>query len=196
MPPKVRHHRETVLDTAFNLMRKEGIVALSARKIAKEIGCSTQPVYSTFENMKMLEDAVFEKGCQFAMDHYLLTGKRFRDIGMGYIRMAQEEPELFKMLYSSKRVLIKDSCNSLPKDLLVECMKKDHRLNGLDDDQLLRILDRMWIYVHGICALILIDSDAMSREKISCFVQDMGTIVITWEKEHGGMGRELDSIDN
>ena len=38
-------NKEGILEAAYNLARREGIAAITARKLAKEISCSTQPIY-------------------------------------------------------------------------------------------------------------------------------------------------------
>lgn len=35
-------NKEGILEAAYNLARREGIAAITARKLAKEISCSTQ----------------------------------------------------------------------------------------------------------------------------------------------------------
>ena len=38
--------RETILQSAFTLLCKEGYEALNARSLARKMGCSTQPIYA------------------------------------------------------------------------------------------------------------------------------------------------------
>jgi len=52
--PKV-FSREQVIDTAFNLIRKNGWGSVSARSIAKELGSSTMPIYSNMNSLEELE---------------------------------------------------------------------------------------------------------------------------------------------
>ena len=54
MPPTVRFTRDAVLHAACQLMRREGMEALNARAIAKELGGSTQPIFRLFTNMEDL----------------------------------------------------------------------------------------------------------------------------------------------
>ena len=61
MPPKVRFTREAVTDAAFALVRAQGQEALNARAIARQLGCSTQPLYRTMPGMDALRAAVMEK---------------------------------------------------------------------------------------------------------------------------------------
>ena len=45
MPKPTTITQEVIIETAFEMVRKEGFAVLSARNIAKQIGCSTQPIY-------------------------------------------------------------------------------------------------------------------------------------------------------
>ena len=44
MPPKVKITKENIVETAIELIKKEGEVSLNARSIASSLGCSTQPI--------------------------------------------------------------------------------------------------------------------------------------------------------
>ena len=46
--------KDSILDAAYNLVRKEGFGSLSARKLAKAASCSTQPIYENFNDMGMI----------------------------------------------------------------------------------------------------------------------------------------------
>ena len=52
MPPRKRIFREDILKAAVQLVQEEGTAALSVRNIARTLRCSTQPIYSEFENME------------------------------------------------------------------------------------------------------------------------------------------------
>ena len=51
MPPKIRITKESIVATAVDLVRRDGAGAINARTIAKELSCSTQPVFSNFATM-------------------------------------------------------------------------------------------------------------------------------------------------
>ncbi len=51
MPRPQRYDRETILEAAFALVRRSGMEALCARAVARELGCSTQPIFRTFASM-------------------------------------------------------------------------------------------------------------------------------------------------
>ena len=58
MPPKVRITKAQILEGAVALVRRCGADALNARELAKQLECSTQPIFSNFENMEQLKLAV------------------------------------------------------------------------------------------------------------------------------------------
>ena len=65
MPKSTTITKEIIIKTAFEIARKEGFAVLSARNIAKQIGCSTQPIYWSYKNMDDLKAEV----CQKALSH-------------------------------------------------------------------------------------------------------------------------------
>ena len=108
MPPKVKVTREHIIATAMEIVRQSGAQALNARTVAAALECSTQPVFSNFESMEMLKQAVGEQAealCQEYIRREIEQGQypEYKASGMAYIRFAKEEKELFKLLYMRDR---------------------------------------------------------------------------------------------
>jgi len=61
MPPKVKITKEEIINTAVDIVRKNGAQAINARTIAYMLNCSIQPVFSNFATMDELRLAVVEK---------------------------------------------------------------------------------------------------------------------------------------
>lgn len=58
---------EGLLNAAYDLVRREGISALSARKLAAAASCSTQPIYENFSGMgKVIEITTQRMNDEFA----------------------------------------------------------------------------------------------------------------------------------
>ena len=57
MPPKTKYTPEAVLAAALQVVRTQGLTGVSARSVAKELGSSTAPVSTAFDNMQALSDA-------------------------------------------------------------------------------------------------------------------------------------------
>ena len=53
MPPKQKITKEELLECAARIAEENGILAVTSRSVAKEAGCSIQPVFSQFPTMDM-----------------------------------------------------------------------------------------------------------------------------------------------
>lgn len=183
MPPKKTITKEMVIDAAFELVRKKGIAALSARNIAKALNCSTQPVYSCFTNMKMLEKEIIQQAAEFVMEKYLISETKqvhnFMSIGLGYIAIAKKEKHLFDFLYVSGKVPLDFENHEFPidTDLLLGVMKKDPYLADLPREDLLNLLCHMWIYTHGLTVLTS-TNPSISEGFIHNALEEMGHSVV------------------
>lgn len=92
MPPPAQFTKEAILNEAFEILRSEGIEAVSARAIAKRLGSSTQPVYSAYDSMDSLKADLVEMAKDFASS-FLVTNDEgeepFLSIGIQYLRLAR-----------------------------------------------------------------------------------------------------------
>ena len=52
MPAAKRISKEAIIDAAAAVLRIGGFEAINARSVAKALGCSTQPIYLSFRNIK------------------------------------------------------------------------------------------------------------------------------------------------
>ena len=109
MPPKFKFTREEITSAALDLTRKQGPDGLTARALAEVLGSSVKPIFGLFKNMEEVQDAVHnaaEDLYQSYLTEDMAAGKYppYKASGMGYIRFAREEKELFKLLFMSDRM--------------------------------------------------------------------------------------------
>lgn len=200
MPPKQTITKDMIVDAAFKIVRKNGIAALSARNIAKTLSCSTQPVYSSFKNMEMLEKEVIQMAASFVEENYLANKTQqdhnFKRIGLGYIAMAKKEKHLFDLLYMSGRVPLDFENYIFPidTDLLLNVMQKDAYLADLPREDLLELLGHMWIYTHGLTVLTR-TNPSISDEFIHNALEKMGRLVVMNKLMEKGMCDYADISD-
>lgn len=69
-----RINKEMILNAAYELVRKEGFDSLSARKVAKEAGCSTQPIYENYHDM----GAIIEQTLDTMKETYSVVKNKLR----------------------------------------------------------------------------------------------------------------------
>ncbi len=155
MPPKTAITKERIISAATELVRVSGADALNARLLAKTIGCSTQPLFYQFESMNEIKAAVIEEAKR-VYEGYLTREMERRDFpkyklsGLGYIRFAREEKELFKLLFMRERENI-----SVPEEdrMTDEIVRKMSEATGLRLENAQKMHGAMWAVVHGIAAM-------------------------------------------
>ena len=64
MPPIAKISKEDIINKALNIARCENFNSINARRLAKELGCSVQPIFSNFKNMEELKRVVFYNICE------------------------------------------------------------------------------------------------------------------------------------
>lgn len=149
---------EEILNTAFAMAREEGAGNVTARRVAAKAGCSTQPIFRSYENMDELLDAVYEKAADFFRDYYSLyprTGKApFADLGMAYISFAKKEKHLFRLLFlsaDSHRKSMYEILNGPQGNIVYEI----NVAAGLGCVKPEEMFGRLWIMIHGAACMAL-----------------------------------------
>jgi AcrR family transcriptional regulator len=184
MPPKISTTEAQILDAAFELVRSEGIERLSARAVAQQLGCSTQPIYRAFGSMAGLQDAVFERAVAMALGFLVGEDTEHPFLGMGYgnLRFAQDEPHLHRLITRSDRVVRDLVVGASPPAIVLEQMRGVPELAAMDDAQLRRIHTLLWFFSQGLATVFDAatgdDPMPMAREYLTI----AGQAVIAWEQ--------------
>ena len=155
MPPTVRFTRDAVLHAACQLMRREGMEALNARAIAKELGGSTQPIFRLFTNMEDLHrELILYVARQFqahAEADMAQSDSPYIQLCTTYLLYGRDEPELFKLLFMRDRVSERQYSDQTTFDLVFNIIKKE---TPLDDETALRFFERTWLFILGLAVCI------------------------------------------
>jgi len=174
MPPKVKVTGEDIVNAAVETVRESGAQALNARTVAARLNCSTQPVFSNFATMEELQSAVIRS----AYSRYLgfikkevEGGKypRYKAFGMAYVRFAQEEKELFKLLFMRDRKG-EDLSPSPDFKEAVEMMMQAH---GMAEEKASLMHLELWTCVHGIGTMLATSFLPLDWELISSMITDL-----------------------
>ena len=183
MPPKVKITKECIISVACDLVRKGE--AFNARSLAAALGCSTQPIFSNFETMEQVMEAVIREAAlcyEELVKQEAASGlyPPYKASGMAYIRFAREERELFKLLYMCDRAGAPIPENT---ELNVEMEDLVHRNTGLGgaDSKLFHL--EMWAFVHGIATMFATGFLDLDWELVS----NMLTDAYLGLKKHYGM---------
>ncbi|MGD8963289.1 MAG: TetR/AcrR family transcriptional regulator [Desulfobacterales bacterium] len=152
MPRKTQFTAENVVTAAFELVREKGLAGLSAPAVAKKMGCSTMPIYSHFENMQALEDAVVEKSWDLVM-HYQskeYTGDTWIDQAVGYVVLARDERNLFKCMFDSHNPELQYEMQKKHWQYNAERLEDYADFKNFDEEQRTRIRYARAMLSHGV----------------------------------------------
>lgn len=174
MPRASSVTKDMIIDSAFEIIRNEGFASLSARNIAKKIGCSTQPIYWVYENMEEIKHDVVTKIVAYLnnkIGSFHKTGRPFLDFGIGYIHTAYSEPKLFKLLYFDNIMNLKFS-DITPGAEMIAVMRADDLASNMSDEELYEIAVKSWIFANGLAFLHAAGMMVYDEEKLEKMLSD------------------------
>lgn len=181
MPAKKQITKAIILEKSFYYVRRKGIDALNMRDVAKECKCSTQPIYLAYKGIDELKQDIAQRAYE-EFNNCLLkeikSGKypEYKAIGIGYIRFAIEERELFKYLFMRNRSKDKGGVEQNSFDGAIMTIMKNY---GLYKDDAVTLHAEMWIFVHGIATMIATDYLDWDFETINRMITDAYKGLIT-----------------
>ncbi|MDD5805735.1 MAG: TetR/AcrR family transcriptional regulator, partial [Eggerthellales bacterium] len=98
MPPRPKFEKQEVLDAALKIVRESGEEALTARRLADELGCSTRPIFTLFQGMQDVKEQLYPVVGDFFVEfcnRYRDYMPPFKGFGIALVDFASTEPHLF-----------------------------------------------------------------------------------------------------
>ncbi len=190
MPPVVKFQKEDIIDAALNIARRKGIDAVTAREVAKELNVSVGPIFTWFETMDQLKAAVYAKAKEMYRG-YINKGLSgpipFLGLGQHYIKFAQDEPELYKLLFLTRPDNVSGGAMEalrFSQDLARESVTRIYNMDGETADKYFRDL---WLVVFSFATLIVTDDCPYSDEEMSGILSEVSLSVCKAYKEVPGL---------
>ena len=169
MPPKVKFQKNEIVNAALNVVRKEGIDAVTAREVAKELQVSVGPIFTWFETMDQLKVEVYVLAKE-KYRNYIEQGLKekipFLGLWHQYIRFAKEEPELYKLLFLTKPGEASGGAMETLKysqDMARPSLMQIYNMDERTADKYFR---DMWMVAFSFATLIVTDDCPYSDEEI------------------------------
>lgn len=178
MPRKTQISKEVILESAFNMLIREGYTSINITSLAKEIGCSTQPIAWNFGNMEALRTELLEYCLLFLKDRFVVDGESVSGILEGiafrYVELAFDYPNLYKYLYMSEQegkkiASIAQGLRAENQDKIIHMLEKEHSISEKVAE---KYLLNMQLYVHGIASNAVTKISFKSKEVIMQMIHD------------------------
>ena len=167
--PVVKFTKEEIVNAALQVVREKGTAALTARQIAAVLGVSTRPIFTYFQNMQQVQEAV-RQAAQALYHSYIKKGLEqvhpFIGLGEQYIRFATQEPELYRLLFlplapGSENKAMEEMERT--QNLVLEFLQQIYQL---DEAAAKRFFRDVWLVAHSLAALIVTNCCPYSPEEI------------------------------
>ena len=177
MPKKVFYTKEYIVGVALQIVREGGKQNLTARTVAKRMGCSVCPIFSAFENMEELHGEVI-KAARKVYDDYVDEGLKkaiaFKGVGEAYIKFAVNEPKLFQLLFMNDDA-VRNLNDVLPSidgnyDKILQSVLTQY---GVTERTAFKLYKNLWVFTHGIAAMCATRTCEFSDGEISEMMTDV-----------------------
>ena len=112
MPPASKITKQEILEVAFRILKDENMMAITARRLAKELNCSTHPVYQCFKSMDDLYNDLHTMAAKYfkrvVEENMKESEYPWLELGVSYVQMAYREKNIYRFLYVDQTRPISD----------------------------------------------------------------------------------------
>ena len=178
MARRTQISREIILDTAFRMLVRDGYGAINITALAREIGCSTQPIAWHFGNMDGLRNALLRYSLDHLRDHFTLsgdsTGPMLTEIQRRYIDLAFDSPHLYKYLYMTDQDFMKteeliQTLRFPNYEKVLQLLQQEY---AVPEPLARRYLLDLQLYVHGIASCAVSKIPFATKEEVLAMIHD------------------------
>ncbi len=183
MPPKAKFTREEVASAALEIIKREGIDALTARALGAELKSSARPIFTLFKDMEEVKDAAKKAAVDLYNayeNEFMNSPHPFKGSGLAYMHFAKEQPKLFQLLFMTELeekpsvdnvlTLLDEGSTKIEDAVIAEY--------GVSREAAKRAYRHLWIYSHGIAVLLATKVCSFSDEQLADMLGEVGAGVI------------------
>ena len=176
MPRSVQITKEKILTAALDVLIREGYSAVSIKRIARELSCSTQPIAWQFGNMDNMREALTKEAVAYANKKIMPTSMDY-----GYINLAFDTPNLFRFVYMGES---KNYCRGGFNSILTDkgnaaLIDKLYPYLNISKEQAEMLFQRIIVYTHGMVSLVVAGVLNCTKEQVYSIVKDFGSDLLS-----------------
>lgn len=184
--PKVQVPKNKILETALQLLIREGNEAITIGRLAKELGCSTQPVSRTFGNMERFREEFamyvlnyFNRKIHLGQDNPLIG---FGAVGLRYLQIAFEEPNLIYFIRDNSQKFVSYGGLGAVFDgqKSTELKAALHTFLGISEERAAEFVQISITYTMGLASMIADNTIHICFEEAARRLGELGTIYLVY----------------
>ena len=156
MPAKPKYTKQALLDAALDIIREDGLEAVTAQELGRRLGASAPSVFTHFATVGDIRRAAVA-AARALFDRYAAEGiamnPPFKGFGLRCVQFAGEEPALYRLLFM----------RGGGENPLLDYVHADGPLGaverelterfGVEPDEASWLFSNMVIYTHGLCCM-------------------------------------------
>ena len=184
MPPKAKFTKEQITKAALGVVSEKGAQALTAKELGAALGTSTTPIFTVFNSMQEVQDAVMLAAME-RFEEYAHKAAHikpvFKQVGMQMILFAKEEPKLYQLIFMSSisEAQTFDDIYAHLGSVADECLDVLQKDYDLSKDSAKTLFEHVWIHTFGIGALCATGMCDFSHEQIAeMLTQDFSAMMM------------------
>lgn len=184
MPPKPKYTREEIVTAALSVVSKSGMQGLTAKSLGNALNTSATPIFTVFNSMQEVADAVKAAAMERFESYAHKTGTDmpiFKQVGMQMILFAEEEPQLYRLVFMSQNRDVKSFADIYAHlgDVADECLHTIQQDYGLSASDAKALFEHSWIHTYGIATLCATGMCRFTQKEISQMLTLDFTAMIT-----------------
>ena len=179
MVRKATFTRDDVVRAALSVVEQTSLDALSARRVADEMGASTAPVYSNFASMEALKAELKETIAAQLLEctHIRSTENEFLNMGLGVLEFARSHPGLYCAIFMASAA--EDTVARRVMADMLGRMARVPELAPLPAVERLILLRKMAIFTHGLAAQLCAGlAESYSWEELELLLAEVGHAMV------------------
>lgn len=148
--------REQILVAAHQVISDKGFSHFTARNIATQMNCSTQPIYLEFKNMDDLKEALFHLMAEKTSEDFLNSATQapyLPKLGLSFIMFAKNNRQLYQSLYLEEELGAKTMQLAF-QECFNTLLAKEENAETLSEDSKKEKFMIFWIYVSGMASMV------------------------------------------
>ena len=180
MPPVTKVTKENIIEKTYHILSEDGLESINARRIARELNCSVQPIFYQFKNMDDLKKELLKYSLEYYHEYISKTNEnnaKYKEIGKNYIKFAKEETNIFKLIFMGDYHIKIDNFREFDPSYkeIEQILEEKYKITK---EEVRKFHLKMWMFTHGIACLIATRTCDFSDKEISKLLTEEFTALI------------------
>ena len=156
MARTIKFSKEYILEKSVEFIKEKGYSNLTARELAKYIGCSTQPIFKNYNNFDMYKEDL----------------KNYLRKSYAYALYAKKEPNIFFSMFMADLAGSRTVNEVLNTDRNMETIKAMVEQYKISLEKAKKVYREVRFYTHGIATQLCVNSIKLNDNEIKDLIKN------------------------